>query len=378
MNEESIAQITDVEKLQYLLTGVTQKNAKQLKRLRVVQKQLKAAKAENHTLSETLTRLKIEKESEAMFRWERDFEKIRADYNEFAFSEVFQLIQDQTFENSDFFKSQIERYKREFQRTESSELKELRTIIASKNEEIIDLKRKLEDLTNELEAQEAAPLSKDVEKTIGDKDQSIAKLRAMIQKFVETDQRKQQQIEDQQQEIERLANAMVNVTGKGASSEDVMKLEMQVEELKAQLAKSRDAQEMEARCEKLTGLLERSNQHYADLNDRYKQLESRLEAKGDKLTLETLHAFEQVAKKTKSTSRAHTAQAIAANEAMMASLKKTVLQYFLTDLGNQENLVPVILELVGCTPEQIQAAVIKFKSNQQFVNRVGSVFGIFG
>ena len=376
LNEESIAQIDDVEKLRYLLTGVTQKNAKQVKRVRVLQRQLKTAKAEVHSLTESLTRLKVERESQSMFRWERDFEKIRADYNEFAFSQAFRLIQDQQFDNSDFFREQMQKYQNEFQRTQSSEVYELRNIIASKDDEIKTLREKLEALTNEVDAQQAEPISKDVEKAMLEKDQSILKLRGMIQKFVKSDQAKQQQIEEQQREIQRLVASITQgspVVSREGSLEEVARLEREVESLKAQLTKSQASQHLERRCEKLSAMLDTSNQLYAELNGKYEAL---VRSRPKTLSMSPCECTELKAKSSEHGKASHSGE-VEELHAMLASLRKTILQYFLTDLTNQENLIPVILELVGCTKEQIQAAASKFKSNQQFVNRAGSFLGLF-
>lgn len=380
LNEESIAQIDDVEKLRYLLTGVTQKNAKQVKRVRVLQRQLKTAKAEVHSLTETLTRLKVERESQSMFRWERDFEKIRADYNEFAFSQAFRLIQDQQFDNSDFFREQMQNYQKEFQRTQSSEVYELRNIIASKDDEIKSLREKLEELANEVDAQQAEPISKDVEKAMLEKDQSILKLRGMIQKFVKSDQAKQQQIEEQQREIQRLVGSMTQgspVLSREGSLEEVARLEREVDSLKVQLTKSQASQHLERRCEKLSAMLDTSNQLYAELNGKYEALVETLRSRPKALSMSPCECTELKVKSGAEHGRASHSGEVEELHAMLASLRKTILQYFLTDLTNQENLIPVILELVGCTKEQIQAAASKFKSNQQFVNRAGSFLGLF-
>ena len=376
LNEESIAQIDDIDKLRYLLTGVTQKNAKQLKRVRVLQRQLKNAKAEVRTLSEKLTRLKIERESDSMFRWERDFEKIRADFNEFAFSEVFRLIQEPHADNSAFFKEQIQKYQQEFQKTKSSESYEQRNIIAAKNDEIQTLKTRLEELSDKVEAQEAAPISKDIEKAILEKDQSILKLRTMIQKFVKSDQAKQQQIEDQQREIQRLVTAMnVPMIAREGSVEEVARLEREIEHLKTQLTQSQASEQLEQKCEKLTAMLDTSNELYAELKSKYKALVDSTKPRA--LSVSECHFTERSSRKAHVHEKSGHSSEVEELQAMLASLRKTILQYFLTDLTNQENLIPVILELVGCTKEQIQAATSKFKSNQQFVNRAGAFLGLF-
>ena len=72
------------------------------------------------------------------------------------------------------------------------------------------------------------------------------------------------------------------------------------------------------------------------------------------------------------------AKKVASNEsAVIVSLRKTLLQFFLTDEENQENLIPVVLEIVGCNKEQIEGALTNYKRHQHLINRAGSFFGLF-
>jgi hypothetical protein len=364
-----------VEKLRYLLSGVVQKNTKQLRRLRVLQRQLKTAKSENHELRELNTALKIEKESEHMYKFERDFEKLRADYNRFAFTELFQLIQNEGFVNSEYFLSQIESFHRDFRQIKSDEVQTLNMLINAKNDELQLQTRKTEEIREELDMLLAAPISKDVEKTIVEKDQTITKLRNLVQKYMKSEMEKQQQIQEQQDEIQRLSKtiAIQQDPKNHASIDEIARLELEIGELRSQVVKSQHSQQMEKKCEQLASMLDKSQRLYSELSEKYAEISKKVgKRKSGSNCIEISQLFE------KALPLKNERVGGKVTEATLASLKKTILQYFLTDVGNQENLVPVILELMGCTAEQSKAAMRNFKSNQQFVNRAGGIFGIFG
>jgi hypothetical protein len=372
LTEQSIAQIDDVDKLRYLLSGVIQKNAKQLKRLRVTQRLLKSSKSTLERLGESYSSLKVESEADRLYKFERDFDHIRGDYNESIFAELFKTISSEKFENSDYFRSEVEKHRAQFRKIQLPRMTELRAQISARNAEILKHKRKIDELNAELEAQLAAPVSKIVEKALADKDQSILKLRAMIQRYEKSEETKQQQIDDQSHEIRRLATALEEGRRRLVSTGEVESLRRQIADLQSQISNSEASRQLEAKCENLNVLLEQSNRKYSDLRERYERLEQNLNPPVPKLSLDISEKVEKITRQQKRGRIARDPQ-----DGMMTSLKQTMLQYFLADVQNQEALVPVILELVGCTQDQIQAAIHKVKSNQQFVNRATSIFSFF-
>jgi hypothetical protein len=238
-------------------------------------------------------------------------------------------------------------------------------------------RRKIEELKEEIDAKMLAPLPKDVENAIAEQDQSIMKLKGMIQRYSKSDETKQTEIETQRQEIRRLSALITDqqVAVQGAPIEKLARLEHEVSELQSQLVNSSTSRQLEAKCEKLTAMLERSNRLYSDLNGRYQMILGQVSQNTRKLSLSVPQCAEfvqaGVARKGKAKS------ATSGGNAVLGSLRQTLLQYFLTELAEQEHLVPVILDLVGCSPDQIQAAVRNVRSNQQIVNRVGGVFSFF-
>lgn len=379
LTEESIAQITDPEKLRYLLSGVVQKNSKQLRKIRILQKQLKNAKNELLSTSSSLTEYKINCESNNFYKFEHEFEKIRADYNEFAFTSLFNIIQNVNLESSDAdmnnqniqqFFTESKKFQKEFSEAKNAQINEFKTIISKRDEIIADKDRQINELKEQIEKIETSPLPKEVEELLSEKDQSIVKLRNLIQRYSKSDQIKQQQIDEQQQQIQQL---MLANKGNKINSDEIVKLESEVKELHSK-SSNKEVFEIESKNEKLTAMLEKSNRMYTQLNERYLSLQHSISnKKGIQLSVSQNLLFEVMSKNGKKK-----AKKVASNEsAVIVSLRKTLLQFFLTDEENQENLIPVVLEIVGCNKEQIEGALTNYKRHQHLINRAGSFFGLF-
>jgi hypothetical protein len=97
-------------------------------------------------------------------RFERDLEKVRVDFDEFSFTELFEIIQSQGFEDTDFFQAQIARYEREFAKIQQERRSHIDHLLASKDEKMGQQKQKTDELRSELESQNSVTLSKDIER----------------------------------------------------------------------------------------------------------------------------------------------------------------------------------------------------------------------
>lgn len=392
LNEESIAQITDPEKLRYLLSGVVQKNTKQLRKIRILQRQLKNTKSELSSLSSSLTEYKINSESNQFYKIEHEFEKIRADYNEFAFTSLFNIVQNLNLDEADSIKinihdflKQSETYLNEFKEKKNDQIEEFKSIISDRDKIISEKEHQINELKETIEKIESSPIPKEIEDLLSEKDQSIVKLRNLIQRYAKSDQIKQQQIDEQQIQIQQLvsANSISNPPAKINSNINT-NLEQEVNELKSQLSQfsSKNIKEIESKNEKLTAMLEKSNKLYTQLNEKYISLQQSIKNRANTklsinpnllfevLTSTNIHKPNSIKKKSK--------KGLNDESAIMISLRKTLLQFFLTDEENQENLIPVILDIVGCNKEQIEGAMTNYKRHQHLINKAGSFFGLFG
>lgn len=390
LNEESIAQINDPEKLRYLLSGVVQKNTKQLRKIRILQKQNQNAKNELLSLSSELTKCKVDCESSQFYIIEREFEKIRADYNEYAFTSLFDIVQNLNLNEIDTttvrdFLNQSELFQKEFKEKKNEQIEEFKLIISNKDKNIIEKDHQINKLKENIEKIESSPIPKEIEDLLSEKDQSIAKLRNLIQKYAKSDQIKQQQIDEQQIQIQQLvSNSNIN-SPTITNFNTKISLKQEDNEHNSQISQisSKSIQEIESKNDKLRSMLEKSNKLYTQLNEKYISLQQSVQnRKNTKLSINKNLLFEVMSSSSnlhKTNSMKKKSKKGLNNEsAIIISLRKTLLQFFLTDEENQENLIPVILEIVGCNKEQIEGAITNYKRHQHLINKAGSFFGLFG
>ena len=61
---------------------------------------------------------------------------------------------------------------------------------------------------------------------------------------------------------------------------------------------------------------------------------------------------------------------------MNTYLKRSLLQFFLQDDNKRETMIPMILELVGCNPQQISTAQRQWKRSKQLFAKTSGWFGL--
>lgn len=93
LTEDMVRQIHDVEKLQYLLIGMIQKKIEQSKKTDIQKKQIKDLRSKLKAATEELNTLHKKLDEIGLHQYDGQFEKIRADFNEFYFTQLFQIIQ---------------------------------------------------------------------------------------------------------------------------------------------------------------------------------------------------------------------------------------------------------------------------------------------
>ena len=64
-------------------------------------------------------------------------------------------------------------------------------------------------------------------------------------------------------------------------------------------------------------------------------------------------------------------------EVIGAYLKRVLLQFFLQDESKRSELVPLILELAGCTEQQIMAATRQWERSVRLASKSTSIFGFW-
>lgn len=455
LTEDMVRQIHDVEKLQYLLIGMIQKKIEQSKKTDIQKKQIKDLRSKLKAATEELNTLHKKLDEIGLHQYDGQFEKIRADFNEFYFTQLFQIIQgipsltnnNESNESSQSisspaFISELKTFRESLSKVSEEQLHHYENLISDKNEEINTIKNKMEILQEQLNTAMSSPISKDIEKLITEKDSSINEMKTMLQSSMNSDKRKQQQIEEQQIEIQKLHNLLLqsptnkiqtnndnssnlNSISHNSDVGDIARLERTISDLETRLNNSKPSRELELKNERLSSMIEKSNLLYSDAVEQIRKLKEKYSSDKNSKQLKICLTFSMNSnsKTTKNTElnqnrlnnsdlenkndndndenisyqmspikiKSPTKEDSMSNaeklkikkikhtyRVLIASLRQTLLQFFLKDEASQISLVPVILQLVGCNQQQVDTVMLRIQSSQHFVNRTGGFFGLFG
>lgn len=382
LTEAIINEINEIPKLKYLLINLMHKNENTSQENKVLTKQIANLNSKYESLQKDYEILSSTSQNLKSGHGDAEFERIRADFNQKACEFLTKLIRGiETTESVltatnivEDFKSElnlaIETQKLNIQKSMAEQTK----LLKEKTSLINDMKEKLD-----------RPISEDVEKLLSEKDEAINKYKSMLQRSVKSDQRNQEQISVLQTEINRLNDLIATssvVPSQTAPVEEVTRLELLVASLEERLRNSAPSKELEAKYDKLQAMFEKSNRIYSQLDEKYRNLQKTINQKKfysmieESLIVEVPDRFTSEQKPKKSSGEK--SKKLGNAEALIASLRKTILQYFLCKDDSQADLVPVILEIVGCTPDQIATVERNQEARKHLINKTGAFFGFFG
>ena len=401
LTEAIINQINEVPKLRYLLVNLVQKQEDTSSQNKQLKKKLSNLESKYNAVKKDYDTLVDNSEYTQLHQSDIEFERIRADFNQKACEFFVKIINNISITDAVSEATEIvNEFKSELNFTIQAQRDKVNQTLSQQNKLIQEKTMLIEDLKEKADK----PISDDVEKLINDKDEAISQLKEMLQRSVKSDQRNQEQIQTLQQQNKELTELL---SSKGDNSknknttdmpvETITKLEMQISELEQRLANSSASKELEIKNERLQMMLEKSNKLYSQLDERYQLLEKNVTQKQFYAIVQESFCFEipsqndslpnsnssQLIKSSSSSSFTTTSKKEEKRkrieyEAMVASLRKTLLQYFLCTNDNQEELVPVILEIVGCTQEQVYTVTRNLETRKHLINKTGKLFGLFG
>jgi DNA repair exonuclease SbcCD ATPase subunit len=285
-----------------------------------------------------------------------DFESLKSD-----FSKRVSELESQLIESEERFTAQIN----------SQQLKE--TILISENAE---MKTKLTELLNYYERRESEPQQNDL---LNEKNKTIEKLKKLVQRGRKEDERKQQQINDLQAELESKitripAHAAPNLLG------TVARLESENRELKQRIENSQANKEMELENEKLTKMLDKSHRLYAVLVAQNQGLlaEQARRVSGEiELRIESFKGMLILPDSAKPSKMAQVRKVLTDEKKIKDTyLKRVLLQFFLQDDATRDQLIPLILDLVGCSEQHISAAQRQWQRSVHASPKASGFFGL--
>jgi chromosome segregation ATPase len=202
--------------------------------------------------------------------------------------------------------------------------------------------------------------------SLSEKEKTNVKLKVLLNNYVVSDDRKQRQIDELQAEIGLYAKRFASASqgSDNAMLETVVRLEAQVKELEQRLHEGQASAELHTKNAQLAAMLEKSTRLYSELLEHRESAAQA--ARAFRLSLDKTLVIETGA------------PAAPRDGALMlnAYLKSTLIQFFGQDAVNRSALIPLILELVGCTPQQVRAAQRQWERSNHLINKTVGFFGL--
>jgi chromosome segregation ATPase len=203
----------------------------------------------------------------------------------------------------------------------------------------------------------------DFQNSIAERDSMIQKLRIQIQSFIKQDNDRTITITELQSQNRQL-NENISQLSSGLamrSSEEFATLEREKAAMESRLRKAQNNDDLLHKNQRLTEMLDRSNQLYVQLKQEHDELRRKMD-KTPELSLKKMIVFDwnpsAILRKQKQTKGE-------VELAQTAYLRRMLLQFFSEEQGNRASLIPVILKLVGCESVQVEAALRQWERGSQ-------------
>ncbi|KAK8887910.1 hypothetical protein M9Y10_038969 [Tritrichomonas musculus] len=282
-----------------------------------------------------------------------------------------------------------------------------------------------------------AQIQKD-QNEISQKETKVAKLKSLLTRSMRSDKRREQQIEtlqidlaDRDRHIQALENTIKETNDFSTRQQErISQLEAELTEITNRLQSGVGSEAAQKRNERMKQMLEKSNVLYAELQTKYQKACSDLEEEKAKqlrnlnkrspksiLVLKDNEAISLYDNGTyeigpylssdsyppnvpiqdfrsnrnennsghisvRSLSSGSLGQHSNSSENQASKqpllkvyLKRVLLEFFIGDAATQQRLIPVILQLLDCTNEQITAAQRSYAEGRQIISKATSAFG---
>jgi chromosome segregation ATPase len=240
------------------------------------------------------------------------------------------------------------------------------TANATLEREISDLRQKCLEAT--LAAEEHQQAHSMIQTALDDQNSALLKLKVFVSRTAKLDQMKQRQVDELQKERDVLASKVAALSA--TFQQDTSSAPPQ------DAPASSAVNNLETKNRRLAELLQKSNDRYAVLLEEHGRLLDGCRAPAARpvtLSYQFRLVFESDAPKKKSISSA------AEKEARLvkaAYLRKVLLQFFSMEIEEEKStFVPLILELVGCTRDQVSVVMRHWQRSQNLIVKTSGLFG---
>ena len=282
-----------------------------------------------------------------------------------------------------------------------NEYSESQKVFEEKIQEIENLNSNIEELQNKifsanLQIKEHEKSEKDIAAAIEERNSTIFKLKSLLSRSVKSDQRKQVQIDELQEQIIRLQQ-------NEKTFDDLEKMKLEKEELEQRIKNSQASNDIELQNQKMQEMIDKSNRLYAQLLEENQNLQKQLsEAKHFHKGIYKTFSYE-IGYKEDSSNRSMSSitpqnsstdfneksfQPVSSHKSLSpnvqkeaklvksAYLRRVLLQFFANEVDDERaEMIPIILELVGCTKDQTSAVMRQWERNQHLIARTAGFFG---
>lgn len=243
---------------------------------------------------------------------------------------------------------------------------------------IRQLKIDLQEANEELRQRET--IKTDYLTIIADREASISNFKSQLQQSLKNEQQQQDKLARTQEELTRMTEKVAELSRGFADSQvdEITRLHKENSELLERLRNSGASTDLVQKNRKLSELLEKSNRMYIKLQEHTKKLEVQLGISNETHTTNMIINHIEIFNKDVKTS--HKKKRSLPREPILVQntyLKQVLLQFFTEEENARESLVPIILQLVGCTQEQIRAAMRQWERNSHLISKTSNIFGWF-
>ena len=260
------------------------------------------------------------------------------------------------------------------------ELETLRSV-KQQNDELSEEIRTLRlDMTmnQQLLANECSQTER-LKEVIQEKDQTISKLKETVQFYSKQEQSNKKTIDDLKSDLCKLTEAYAQISANSSQSTNqddiVTKLQLEKAQLEKKLKNSQASADLIAKNRQLSAMMEKSNRLYTMLLDEHQALVKEHESMKPKYVHRDMVFVTGIESTTiKAAPIKMIEKTNDTNDVTIAYLRRTLLQFFTEEQNDRNSMIPLILDLVGCTKEQILVATKEYQKSQQLISRTSRFF----
>jgi hypothetical protein len=249
---------------------------------------------------------------------------------------------------------------------------------------------------------------KKCEEDLAAKHAKVDKLKDLFRRSMRAEKRREQQVESLQLDVDdrdrQIQSLTQEIEDKSAfasrQTERIEQLELDITEMANRLQSGAGSEAAQKRSERMKQMVERSSALYADLQTRYRQVCADLEAERaqkawagvpkraivlsdreaitlfDNGTFSVAEALPRAPGLAVVDLRGGKESKDAGADLLKVYIRGVLLEFFIADSAMQHQMIPVILQLLECPPEQIAAAQRGFAEGKQIIAKAAAALGL--